>query len=94
MSGNDLSLKWPGGPNRPPKGPRQVLGPYGRAYEPTGHLRDMVQLTQSRSILSTLPSSVSVYLGAPLCFPRAVYRSTVDGFVPRTQRVNLPKPET
>ena len=24
-------------------GPRQVLGPYGRAYEPTGHLRDSVK---------------------------------------------------
>jgi len=35
-----LSLKWRGGLLRPPTGPRQVLGPYGRAYEPTGHLRD------------------------------------------------------
>jgi len=24
----------------PQEVPRQVLGPYGRAYEPTGHLRD------------------------------------------------------
>jgi hypothetical protein len=35
-----LCLKWPWGQMRPQKGPRQVLGPYGRAHEPTGHLRD------------------------------------------------------
>ncbi|KAJ1481179.1 hypothetical protein T484DRAFT_1954970 [Baffinella frigidus] len=28
------------GPNRPPAGPRQVLGPHGRVYEPTRHPRD------------------------------------------------------
>ncbi|KAJ1480147.1 hypothetical protein T484DRAFT_1901592 [Baffinella frigidus] len=35
-----ISLKWPGGQNRPPRVPRQVLGPYCKAYEPTRHLRD------------------------------------------------------
>ena len=34
-------------------------------------------------------SSVSVYLGAPMWWARAVSRSKVDEFVPETQRVNL-----
>ena len=33
-------LQWRWGQNRPPRGPRQDLGPYSRAYEPTSHLRD------------------------------------------------------
>jgi hypothetical protein len=37
---NAISLKWPGPQICGPRGPRQVLGPYGRVYEPTGHLRD------------------------------------------------------
>ena len=40
--GSGVSLKWPCVHIRPQSGPRQVLGPYGRAYERTGHIRDMV----------------------------------------------------
>ncbi|KAJ1467898.1 hypothetical protein T484DRAFT_1661766 [Baffinella frigidus] len=37
-----VSLKWPDSQIGRPRGPRQVLGPCGRAYEPTRHLRDSV----------------------------------------------------
>ena len=41
MSEVPLSLECPGLQICRPRGHRQVLGPCGRAYAPTGHLRDM-----------------------------------------------------
>ena len=38
-----------------------------------------------------MASSASGYLGSPISWDRAIFRSEVDGFVPQTQHVNLRK---
>ena len=46
----DHPWKWQQGRIRPRGGPRQVLNPYGRAYEPSRHLRIKTLVLQGRSV--------------------------------------------
>jgi len=51
--------------------PRQVLGPYGRTYEPTRHLRDM-----RVTLVVLMHDAVKPWLGLQTTDPLATYRGT------------------
>jgi hypothetical protein len=44
------------------RGPRQVLGPYGRAYEPTRHLGDTCSCTGYACVVHSLPGTHYILL--------------------------------
>ena len=70
-----ISLKWRWGEFPSHRGPRQVLGTFGRAYEPTRHLRDITSfLGRSRrqdhqrirvSSAEAFPGIVAAIVGFP-----------------------------